>query len=70
MSGSTLVTHLGLHFPSLPAALGFGWIQAAIHVDMVYAVPVHSLPIDPRPIQGFAIECRFAVDSIPIHLHQ
>lgn len=60
----------GLHVPSLPAALGFGRIQTAIHTDVVDAVPMHSFAIDSGPIQAFAIDGAFSVDSIPIHLNQ
>lgn len=57
-----------LHLPPLPAALGFGRIQTAIHADVVDTVPVYSLPIG--TIQGFGVDGGFPVDSIPVHLHQ
>lgn len=67
-----VIGHLrGLHLPSLPAALGFGRIQTAIHTDVVDAVPMYySIPTDSSPIQAFAIDSSFPVDSIPIHLNQ
>lgn len=66
-----VVGHLWrFYIPSQPAALGFGRIQAAVHADVMDAIPMYSLPTDSRPIQAFSVDGRFAVDSIPIHLNQ
>ena len=61
-----VVGHLrGLHFPSLPTALGLGRIKTAIHTDVMNAISVNSFPIE-----AFGIDGAFSVDSIPIHLNQ
>lgn len=45
----------GLHFPSLPAAFGFGRIQSAVHVDVVEAVGLDSHPVQAPPVDSVLV---------------